>query len=75
VSDLLPAELGFAIRDALADAGVDSSERVLDDIEEALYEPDAWIHELTPALKAHGPGDSILTELRQPRYLWSRERV
>jgi len=75
VSDLLPAELGFAIRDALADAGVDSSARVLDDIEEALYEPDAWIHELTPALKAHGPADSILTELRQPRYLWSRERV
>ena len=75
VSDLLPAELGFAIRDALAEAGVDSSERVLDDIEQALYEPDAWIHELTPALKAHGPGDSILTELRQPRYLWSRERV
>ena len=75
VSDLLPAELGFAIRDALADAGVDSSARVLDDIEAALYEPDAWIHELTPALKAHGPADSILTELRQPRYLWSRERV
>ncbi len=75
VSDLLPVELGFAIRDALAEAGVDSSERVLDDIEEGLYEPDAWIHELTPPLEASGPGDAIATELRQPRYLWSRERV
>lgn len=68
--ELLQGRLGMAVNvDALLAAGLDPATATLDDIEGALYEPDAPILGLTP------PFDPARMERRslRPRYEWQVE--
>jgi hypothetical protein len=70
--ELLQGRLGMAVNvDALLAAGLDPATATLDDIEAALYEPDAPILELTP------PFDPARMERRslRPRYEWQVESL
>lgn len=63
VSDLLDDRLGAAVRQAIHGAGAGS----IEDIEAHLYEPDAPIRALTPALTFTRLNDAH----RRPRYRWT----
>ncbi len=65
--ELLEGRLGRAVRvDALKAEGLDPASATVDDIEAALYEPDAPILELTPPLDP----DRLDPHPRRPRYRW-----
>ena len=50
-SELLHGRLGEAYRQAVRDCGLDPDVARLDEVDHALYEPDARIHALTPPLE------------------------
>jgi pimeloyl-ACP methyl ester carboxylesterase len=69
--ELLHGRLGMAVNvDALVAAGLDPTSAGIDDIERAMYEPDAPILRLTP------PFDPSQMERRtiKPRYHWRTEQ-
>ncbi len=66
VHALMRGRLGTAVLKAQLDAGVDPVDATDDDVEAALYEPDALVLELTPRLRHHD-----VDELhRAPRFRW-----
>ena len=66
VYDLVGGELGVAQRFALRDAGLVPGTASVDDVEGALYEPDALALELTP-----DPDPEPADDQRVPRYEWT----
>jgi pimeloyl-ACP methyl ester carboxylesterase len=66
VGELLRGRLGEAYRSALTDAGLDPETASVDDIEAALYEPDAKVLELTPPLDFQ----PTAAHRHRPRYRW-----
>ena len=66
VYDLVGGELGVAQRFALRDAGLVPGTVSVDDVEGALYEPDALALELTP-----DPDPEPADDQRVPRYEWT----
>ena len=66
--ELLDGRLGQAVHvDALVAAGLDPASATVDDIEDALYEPEAPILALTPPFDP----SHIERRPRRPRYRWS----
>ena len=63
---LMRGRLGTAILKAQLDAGVDPVDATDDEVEEALYAPDALVLELTPRQR-HLDTDDLH---RPPRYRW-----
>jgi pimeloyl-ACP methyl ester carboxylesterase len=66
VAELLQGRLGDAYRDSLVDAGLDPEVATFDEIEAAMYEPDAPILALTPELEFR----RLEAHHRRPRYRW-----
>ena len=65
VGELLRGRLGDAYEQALVDAGLEPGSATVDEIEDALYAPDAPVRALTPEL------DYLRSERRRdPRYRW-----
>ena len=65
VGELLRGRLGEAYEQALVDAGLEPGAATVDEIEEALYTPDAPVRALTPEL------DYLRSDRRRvPRYRW-----
>ena len=69
VAELLHGRLGEAYRNALTDVGLDPDTATVDQIEEALYDPDAKVLELTPPLDF----EPTTARRHRPRYRWTRE--
>ena len=63
---LMRGRLGTAVLKAQLDAGVDPVDATDDEVEAALYEPDALVLELTPRQRHHDTEDLH----RAPRYRW-----
>ena len=63
---LMKGRLGTAVLKAQLDAGVDPVDATDDEVEDALYEPDALVLELTPRQRHHDTEDLH----RPPRYRW-----
>lgn len=70
VGELLEDGLGRAVRSGLASAGVSSEDPSTDEIEGALYDPGALVHDLTPPLEFDVVPD---VERSAPRYRWTIE--
>lgn len=69
VAELLESSMGDVIRLALAVAGAPiGTEETIEEIEACLYEPDAFVHELTPPLDFEPTGATR----RRPTYRWTR---
>ncbi|MBV6509169.1 MAG: 2-succinyl-6-hydroxy-2,4-cyclohexadiene-1-carboxylate synthase [Acidimicrobiales bacterium] len=66
VSDLMVRELGEACRSALERVGLDPHTADVDQIEAALYRPDAWILGLSPPNVTH----AIAERHRRPAFNW-----
>ncbi len=65
LGELLRGRLGEAYEQALVDAGLDPGSATMDEIEDALYAPDAPVRALTPEL------DYLRSDRRRvPRYRW-----
>jgi pimeloyl-ACP methyl ester carboxylesterase len=67
ICELLKGRLGEAYRDAIERAGLDPETASVQEIEDALYEPGALIHELTPALRFR----KLPERHRPPSYRWT----
>ena len=63
---LMRGRLGTAVLKAQLDAGVDPVDATDDEVEAALYEPDALVLDLTPRQRHHDTEDLH----RPPRYRW-----
>jgi pimeloyl-ACP methyl ester carboxylesterase len=66
VHALMRGRLGTAVLKAQLDAGVDPVDSTDDDVEAALYEPDALVLQLTPRQRHHDAAELH----RPPRYRW-----
>jgi pimeloyl-ACP methyl ester carboxylesterase len=66
VAELLRGRLGDAYRQALVDAGLDPDEATFDDIERAMYEPDAPVLAMSPSFEFR----RLQVRHRRPRYHW-----